>query len=139
MGMTPLNLWSPEVIDTHKIESNVGYSNTDFYTDEDILKRLDIMGVEAEMKLSFMGGLIKVAGGAKYLHDQDLDENTVRSTLAYKATTKSEVLPYGTPVTYPGVCKEVTSDPTDDMAPTHVVTEIVYGLNGYMVFKKDFK
>jgi len=137
--MTPLNLWSPEVIESNKIETNVGYSNTDFYTDEDILKRLDIMGVEAEMKLSFMGGLIKVAGGAKYLHDQDLDENTVRSTLAYKATTKSEVLPYGTPVTYPRVCQEVTSEATDDMTPTHVVTEIVYGLNGYMVFKKDFK
>ena len=137
--MTPLNLWSPATIDAHKIPSNVGYSNTDFSTDEDILKRLDIMGVNAEMKLSFMGGLIKVAGGAKYLHDQDLNENTVRSTLVYKATTRSEVLPYGTPIDYTSVCKEVTAEPTDGMAPTHVVTEVVYGLNGYMVFKKDFK
>ena len=58
--LVPLNLWSPEVIDKTKVPNNVAYSNTDFKNNEDILERLDVMGIEAELKLSFMGGLIQV-------------------------------------------------------------------------------
>ena len=98
------------------------------------------MGLDAEMQLSFMGGLITVSGGAKYLKDQDLKENTVKSTLVYKATTRSEQMPYGIPLTSPQLCSRVTPNPTaEGSTPTHVVTEVVYGLNGYMVFKKHFR
>ena len=58
--LVPLNLWSPEVVDEKKSTNNVAYSNTDFKNNEDILERLDVMGIEAELKLSFMGGLIQV-------------------------------------------------------------------------------
>ena len=137
--MTSLNLWSPQVVADNILSRHVGYSNTEFRTDEDILNRLDVMGLDAELQLSFMGGLVTVSGGAEYLHDEDHKENTVKSTLIYKATTRSEQMPYGVPLTYPGVCKHVTSKASSDgISPTHVVTEIVYGLNGYMVFKKHY-
>merc|ERR550519_2293822 len=137
--MGSLNLWSPQSVEDNAIKQHVGYSNTEFSTNEDILKRLDVMGVDAELKLSFMGGLVQVSGGAQYLHDQNYNENTVQSTLIYKATTRSEQMPYGVALTNPELCSHVTTDPSADVMPTHVVTEIVYGLNGFMVFKKHFK
>merc|ERR1711974_590143 len=116
----------------------MGYSNTEFANNEDILERLDVMGVQAVLKLSFMGGLIQVSGGAKYLHDQDLKENTVRSTLIFKSTTQSERIPYGNAPVNPALCKLVGTS-GQGITATHVVTEVVYGLNGFMIFKKSFK
>ena len=78
-----------------------------------------------------------MSGGAKYLHDQDLKENTVRSTLVFKSTTQSEMIPFGNSPTNAALCK--LTGTSKGITATHVVTEVVYGLNGFMVFKKNYK
>ena len=42
------------------IEANVSHSSMDFIFDESILDRLSLIDVDAELKLSFMAGMIKV-------------------------------------------------------------------------------
>ena len=45
---------------TETIVADVAHSSMDYIFDENILDRLSLIGVTAELKLSFMGGLIEV-------------------------------------------------------------------------------
>ena len=136
--MTSFSLWTTDTIQKRKIEAQAQYSKTTFSATEDFLDRMDLIDIDASLKLSFMGGLIQISGSAEYLHDEQLDENKVRTTLSYKATTRAEKMPYEVPVENINLCKLVT-DTTQKLRPTHVVTEVVYGLNGYMLFEKEFR
>ena len=138
--MTPLNLWTSDTIMKRKIEAQAHYSKTTFSATEDFLDRMDLIGIDASLKLSFMGGLIQISGSAEYLHDEQLEENKVRTTLSYKATTRAEKMPYEVPVENVDLCKLVSDGGNQqNLRPTHVVTEVVYGLNGYMLFEKEFR
>ena len=48
--------------------SGVG-SKLDFIVSESFLDRVNTIDIDASLKLSFMGGLIKISGSAGYLHD----------------------------------------------------------------------
>ena len=44
-------------------------STTEFLVSESFLDRVDTIDIDASLKLSFMAGLVKVSGSARYLHD----------------------------------------------------------------------
>ena len=60
------------------------------------------------------------------------------SSLIFKSRTISESMPYGNAPTNVALCK-LAGTSSEGITATHVVTEITYGLNGFMVFKKSFK
>ena len=66
-----------------------------------------------------------------------LTENTIEYTLQYQATTIVQQLPYGLELDYKGLCDLVSKDGPEN--PTHVVSEITYGLNAYMQFTKRYR
>ena len=50
----------------------------DHKTSRKLLERLNVFDIYAYLKVSFLGGLIKVSGSAKYLNNQRVYENSSR-------------------------------------------------------------
>ena len=68
---------------------------------------------------------------------EQLTENTVETTLKYSATTLSQQLPYGLELDNRELCELVSIDGPEK--PSHVVSEVIYGLNAYMQFTKTYR
>ena len=108
---------------------NVGYSYLSF--------RLTNLDVDVELKCSFMGGLIKVGGSARYLNTRDEKKNEVSFIANFRSRDRTET--FGSIHQKPDSAHAYVCDPEqfpDDSKPTHVVTEIEYGINANMVFRK---
>ena len=66
-----------------------------------------------------------------------LTENTVETTLQYRSKTMKQWLPYNLQLDNKDLCELLNKDGPEN--PTHVVSEITYGLNAYMQFTKRFR
>lgn len=134
--MGPNNLWTQNTIETKKVVLPTPTARNDFCATQDELDRLNAIGITASLKLSFMGGLISITGSAAYVHDQALKTNQVEATLTYKARTVTERMPIDVLPENTKLCNLVGSN--QEYKPTHVVTEIVRGMDVYMKFRKTF-
>lgn len=79
------------------------------------------------MSSFFPAGLLSVSGSAAYLKDTVESEDTLAVILKYRATTHTETLP---------TLLEIENDLCDINGPTHVVSNIKYGMGANFVFKK---
>ncbi|XP_032903597.1 uncharacterized protein LOC116990166 [Amblyraja radiata] len=88
------------------------------------------LNVSGSLKASFLGGLVKVKGSAKFLSDTKASEQQARVTLQYKATTRFDQLAMNHlgkhNITYPSVF--------DEGSATHVITAVLYGAQAFFVF-----
>ncbi|XP_078029580.1 uncharacterized protein LOC144458297 [Epinephelus lanceolatus] len=100
---------------------------------ESIQDKSSALNVEASLKASFLGGLVKVDGSAKYLNDQKASKNQTRVTVKYETTTKFQELSMNHlgrgNVKHPYVF--------DKGLATHVVTAILYGAQAFFVFDRE--
>ncbi|KAK5880787.1 hypothetical protein CesoFtcFv8_021659 [Champsocephalus esox] len=92
----------------------------------------NMLDIEASLKASFMGGLIKVGGSAKYLNDHKQFKNQSRVAFQYKATTKFKELSIDD-MTLDTKQMEVIKEGL----ATHVVTGILYGAHAFFVFDSE--
>ncbi|KAG8127292.1 hypothetical protein E2320_014218 [Naja naja] len=115
---------------TIKPQPNTGM---EIITSDSIDDKTSALDVSANIKASFLGGLIEVWGSAKYLHNTKKSKKQVRVTLQYKTTTKYEQLSMSQlgiqNVSYPAVFEQGTA--------THVVTAILYGAQAFFVFDRE--
>ncbi|XP_042284313.1 uncharacterized protein LOC121908403 isoform X1 [Thunnus maccoyii] len=100
---------------------------------ESIADKSSALNVEASLKASFLGGLVKVGGSAKYLNDSKTSKHQVRVTLKYHATTKVEQLS----MNHLGRDNVKHPDVFDKGIATHVVTAILYGAQAFFVFDRE--
>ncbi|XP_044224355.1 uncharacterized protein LOC122993953 isoform X5 [Thunnus albacares] len=100
---------------------------------ESIADKSSALNVEASLKASFLGGLVKVGGSAKYLNDSKTSKHQVRVTLKYHATTKVEQLS----MNHLGRENVKHPDVFDKGIATHVVTAILYGAQAFFVFDRE--
>jgi hypothetical protein len=126
-----LELFTPKTVEENLQTGDVTSVKNDFKIYKSFLERINDINIKASLKLSFMGGLISVSGSAEYLHDEHLSENTVEATLTYKGLTNSFTLPK-LAIDNDEYCALVSSDGA--LRPTHVVSEIIYGMNAYLQF-----
>ncbi|KAK3521420.1 hypothetical protein QTP70_004446 [Hemibagrus guttatus] len=89
----------------------------------------NLLNVNASLKASILGGLVDVAGSARYIRDNKSSAHQSRVSLQYNHTTKFEQLTMSQlrNVTYPKVFEDGTA--------THVVTAVLYGAQAFMVFE----
>ncbi|XP_015260584.1 PREDICTED: stonustoxin subunit alpha-like, partial [Cyprinodon variegatus] len=124
-----VTLWDDKTLEDMTEKENHQSSDFKISASDSLEERSSVMDVSASLKASFMGGLVKVGGSAKYLNDQKSSKHQCRVTLQYKATT---------------VYKHLTMSPAemkthlrvdDDLMSmaTHVVTAISYGVNVFFV------
>ena len=95
------------------------------------------MDVDVELQCSFMGGLIKVGGSARYLNTRNEKKNEVSFIANFRSRDRTKTL--GSIHQKPDSAHTYVCDPEQfpgDSKPTHVVTEIEYGINANMVFRK---
>ncbi|KAK1881625.1 Neoverrucotoxin subunit beta [Dissostichus eleginoides] len=125
-------LWNDETLKQKTSETPQPSSYFEMSASDSIESKSNMMNIEASLKASFLGGLIKVGGSAKYLNDQKQFKNQSRVTCQYKATTNFKQLSID----------QVTLD-TEQMEvikeglATHVVTGILYGANAFFVFDSE--
>ena len=101
----------------------------DHKTSRKLLERLNVFDIYAYLKVSFLGGLIKVSGSAKYLNDQREHQNSFRvSKIFYGEGQDVEI-----------DVEMSTVNPHKCTAPgaTHVVTAIKYGFSAIMTFEVE--
>ncbi|XP_067299063.1 stonustoxin subunit alpha-like [Pseudorasbora parva] len=103
-----------------------------FSSSDSLSSKASLLDVSASLKASFLGGLVKVGGSAKFLHDTKSSDQQSRVTMSYSETTRFEQLTMSHlgQITYPQVFDQKTA--------THVVTAVLYGAKAYMVFDRRF-
>ncbi|XP_033022258.1 uncharacterized protein LOC117056184 [Lacerta agilis] len=108
-------------------------TESEIIASDSIDDKASALNVSASLKASFLGGLVKVEGSAKYLQDTKQSKQQARVTLQYKATTKYSQLTMShlgiQNVSYPAVFDHGTA--------THVVTAILYGAQAFFVFDRN--
>ena len=96
---------------------------------EDTLHQKSLsLGIDPDLKLSLMSGLVTVDGAANYLRDEKHSNKQSRVTLQYSSTTQVEQLSMDQigDVQFPEML--------NDQDVTHVVTGIQYGADAFFVF-----
>ncbi|XP_017296331.1 uncharacterized protein LOC108250797 [Kryptolebias marmoratus] len=126
-------LWDCDDLEKEKRQRPQPNSNFEIIASESIEDKSSALDVGASLKASFLGGLVKVEGSAKYLNDQRRSKNQARITLKYKASTRFEELSMSHlgrgNVKHPYVFEKGIA--------THVVTGILYGAQAFFVFDQE--
>ena len=123
-------LWDAKVLDSAKKVAQQPSSNFEVYSKNTLDEKTQSLNVEASLKLSLMGGLIKIGGAGKYLNDERTSERQARVTLKYSCTSRFEQLTMEQigSIQYPKVL--------DNNKATHVVTGITYGTDAFFIFDR---
>ncbi|XP_030256777.1 neoverrucotoxin subunit beta-like [Sparus aurata] len=109
------------------------YSTFEITASDSIESKSSLMDIEASLKASFLCGLIKVGGSAKYLNDTKKFKNQSRVTCLYKATTHFNQLS----MTQLETMINQEKDSIKQTMATHVVTKILYGADALFVFDSE--
>jgi len=134
LPLSGYSFWHEDVIRENKEMEHKYYSNTRFFAENEANDRIAHFQIDANLKLSFLGGLIDVDGSAHYLRDQKETEKHIRFNMEYDATTRIESMPMSlrNNKTYVDICGEIGSDD----GPTHVVTSVEYGMKAVFVYER---
>ncbi|XP_068585333.1 stonustoxin subunit beta-like [Cebidichthys violaceus] len=126
-------LWDDKTLQGKITESVQSSSHFEITESDTIESKSSLLDVEASLKASFLCGLIKIEGSAKYLNDQKKFKNQSRVTCQYKSTTHFKQLSMSDLVTLDANQMEVVKK----SSATHVVTGILYGANSFFVFDSE--
>ncbi|XP_063049400.1 uncharacterized protein LOC134443683 [Engraulis encrasicolus] len=128
-----ITLWNHDELQKNIDETQQPNSEFNITASDSIDEKSNSLNVSGSLKLSLLGGLVNVAGSAKYFQDTKKSHKQQRLTLQYKTTIKHEQLTMAHlgrgQVSHPNVFEEDTA--------THVVTAILYGASAYFVFDRQ--
>ncbi|CAL8347501.1 unnamed protein product [Merluccius merluccius] len=127
-----LTLWDREALEKEVDERSQPNSNFEIVASDSIEDK-SCLNVDASLKASFLCGLVKVEGSAKYLSDCKISRNQARVTLKYKTTTKYQQLS----MNHIGRGNVKHSYVFESGLATHVVTGILYGAQAFFVFDRE--
>ncbi|XP_063050163.1 verrucotoxin subunit beta-like [Engraulis encrasicolus] len=128
-----VTLWKREELKNNTEEHQQQNTEFNITASDSIDEKSNSLNVSGSLKLSLLGGLVDVAGSAKYFQDTKKSHKQQRLTLQYKTTTKFEALSMSHvgrgQVSHPNVFEDDTA--------THVVTAILYGASAYFMFDRE--
>lgn len=104
-------------------------------SEDKISKKMSNLGVEANLSLSVLSGLVKVSGAAEYLNDRRPSRNDYRVTLEYSYTSESQYLALEQLAT----SKIQHFDVFEKQMATHVVTGVLHGAEAFFIFDREVK
>ncbi|XP_058647663.1 uncharacterized protein LOC131549467 [Onychostoma macrolepis] len=128
-----ITLWDPDKVQQSlRIRPQI---NADFKVtaSDSIEDKSTLLNIDSSLKLSLLGGLVKVTGAAKYLNDTKKSFRQQRLTLHYHTTCRFEEL------TMNHLAPEniINQDVFDNDTATHVVTAVLYGADACFVFDRE--
>jgi len=101
------------------------HSHISFTITSNLNEKLDTLGINDELKLSILAGMIDIEGSVKYLSKTKTNFRSVESTLLYKVTTVVEQLN----VFHDDIKACISPEALRISGATHVVLEIDWGAN----------
>ena len=126
-------LWNEELLKDALSETPQPSSEFEIIAEDTTTDKMSSLGVEGNLSLSILGGLISVNGSAKYVEDHKSSSNHARVTLKYASTSKFQQLTMKQLATsniqYPEVFDEGTA--------THVVTGVLFGADAFFIFDRE--
>ncbi|CAL9689566.1 unnamed protein product [Knipowitschia caucasica] len=128
-----LTLWDSEKLDKDMRVKPKPSTKFTMVAGDTLSQKASSLGVDAALKASFMGGLVKVQGSADYLNDNKSSRREARVSLLYKATTEFKELTMNQLSTDNIQHRHVI----DKGLATHVVSGILYGANAFFVFHQE--
>ena len=129
-GMT---LWNTTLLRATLSQRPQHSSDFEIIAEDTLSDTISKLGIEANLSLSVMGGLVSVSGAAKYLDDRKSSRNQARVTLKYYCTSRLEQLT----IEQLAVSEIQRPEVFDKGIATHVVTGIVYGAEAFFVFDRE--
>lgn len=114
-----VNILTGSLTENDIFEDEANNVNVDFIVSDSISEKYEKLGIDAELSLSILSGLVKVSGSAAYLYDQKSSARTERMTLAYAVHTVHQELD--------GIRGKIDKDSLDAVEATHVVIGIDWG------------
>ena len=129
--ISSVTLWNQETLKQSLDSNPQKFSSFEIIADNSTESKLSKLGVDENLKLSFLAGLVDVSGAAAYLNDQTSSEKQVRINLRYQSTAWIEQLSIGKlgDLVNPDVFKEMTA--------THFVSAVLYGAGAIIVFDQE--
>ena len=73
-----------ESIDKFTTEMHCGGNEYSFVMDDTISEKFDKLGIESELKMSFLAGLLKIEGYGNYLTEAKKDTKTLSYSIIFK-------------------------------------------------------
>ncbi|KAK7933665.1 hypothetical protein WMY93_004561 [Mugilogobius chulae] len=128
-----MTLWDHEKLQLDMKETLKNNSAFEIVASDSISDKTSSLGVDASLKASLFGELIKVYGSANYLKDTKTSKHQARVTLQYKASTHFRNLT----MNLLGRRNNMHQDVFEKGLATHVVTGILYGAHAFFVFDQQ--
>ena len=126
-------LWNDKLLNDARSERHQPSSGFEIIAEDTTANKMFNLGVEGNLSLSILGGLISVSGSAKYVDDHKSSSNHARITLKYTSTSKFQQLTMEQLATkhiqYPEVF--------DEGIATHVVTGVLFGGDAFFIFDRE--
>ncbi|XP_060752613.1 cytolytic toxin-alpha-like [Tachysurus vachellii] len=124
-----ITLWDKETLRNKVSSRRQPKTELNFSASDTLNDKSKLLNVNASLKASILGGLVDVAGSARYICDNKSSSNQSRISLQYSHTTKFEQLTMSQlrNTIYPKVFEDGTA--------THVVASVLYGGQAFMLFE----
>ncbi|CAF1372540.1 unnamed protein product [Didymodactylos carnosus] len=130
-----ITLWNPTVLEKNiKSVDNTRETGYKISTEDTFEEKSSMLGINAELKLSVLAGLVEVSGSAEYINDRKKTEHVERLTLQYSTKTRFDHLT----MTHLGRGNANHPEVFDQKIATHVVTGIFYGAEAYLIFDRTY-
>ncbi|XP_043952544.1 neoverrucotoxin subunit alpha-like [Gambusia affinis] len=129
--VTGMTLWDEDMLSKHIRVREQNFSEFEVITSDSLQSKTSSLNVDASLKLSILGGKVKVGGSGNYLNDSKSSKHQERVTLRYKETNQfKEMSMYH-------LGKLKYGNVIDKGLATHVVTGILYGAQAFFVFDRE--
>ena len=126
-------LWSPDHLSQAVNTISTPYTNSEVLAEDTIGDKASALNIKANLKLSFLGGLVNVQGAAKYLDDRKTSANHSRVVLMYETITELKQLT----MEHLGRGKVQYPEVFDQDIATDVVVGILYGAKAFLIFDQE--
>ena len=128
-----ITLWNEELLKVARSESLQPSSGFEIIAKDTTANKMFNLGVDGNLSLSILGGLVSVNGSAKYVDDHKSSSNHARVILKYTSTSKFQQLTMDqlgkSNIQYPEVF--------DKGIATHVVTGVLFGGDAFFIFDRE--
>ncbi|CAJ0958155.1 unnamed protein product, partial [Mesorhabditis belari] len=130
-----ITLWNPDKLKDKDalISEPLNFVKTELITEDTVKEKSEKLDINASLKLSLLGGLLKVEGSAKYLTDQKKSNKQMRVSFTYSMTSRTDTLS----MAHMSPNDIQHRDVFEKNEATHVVTGVTYGADAVFIFEQD--
>ncbi|CAF3013796.1 unnamed protein product [Rotaria sp. Silwood2] len=131
---TELILWDADELKKNIKSTQYPFTDYQLVTEDTCTAKTHALGIEAELKLGVLNGLVSVSGAAKYVDDQKTSGTQARVTGKFIMLTQYDELTMSHLAEKKIKYTDVLNHP--EISATHVVTGIQYGADAFFIFDR---